>query len=300
MIPPRFRAHDKKFLDGMTVGELTSELVLPIKRDWNELLGLDERRKTHRTVLSHDYGSVTSIILTEMRKKSTLLRIKTDRDVRGAGSYPESDQLGQVAPDSVPVIVDIDKFLQAAVTEVGQRLAVDPLQRDHACPGRRLSRQPRIPGRRQAHAGLGLNIPTLVPNTIKRYLPNARHFSIDDIQSANIPLWVRTTLQLIGTRSVLVAPFVFRDELLGVMGLHYCNRPHHWTETEVKLVEWLAGQVSIGLQYTRLYQKGERGRDHQVDARNLERHQHQDRFQRDHRFRDRRARSNSSRPITAA
>jgi putative radical SAM enzyme (TIGR03279 family) len=62
MIPPHsFRAHDKKFLDGMTVGELTSELVLPIKRDWNELLGLDERRQTHRTVLSHDYGSVTSI-----------------------------------------------------------------------------------------------------------------------------------------------------------------------------------------------------------------------------------------------
>jgi NifB/MoaA-like Fe-S oxidoreductase len=62
MIPPHsFRAHDKKFLDGMTVGELTSDLVLPIKRDWNELLGLDERRQIHRTVLSHDYGSVTSI-----------------------------------------------------------------------------------------------------------------------------------------------------------------------------------------------------------------------------------------------
>jgi putative radical SAM enzyme (TIGR03279 family) len=62
MIPPHsFRAHDHRFLDGMTVGELTSELVLPIKRDWNELLGLDERSQAHRTILSHDYGSVTSI-----------------------------------------------------------------------------------------------------------------------------------------------------------------------------------------------------------------------------------------------
>jgi NifB/MoaA-like Fe-S oxidoreductase len=62
MVPPHsFRAYDQRFLDGMTVGELTSELVLPIKRDWNELLGLDERRKDHRTILSHDYGSVTSI-----------------------------------------------------------------------------------------------------------------------------------------------------------------------------------------------------------------------------------------------
>jgi hypothetical protein len=45
----------------MTVGELASELVLPIKRDWNDLLGLNERQQAHRTVLSHDYGAVTSI-----------------------------------------------------------------------------------------------------------------------------------------------------------------------------------------------------------------------------------------------
>jgi len=62
MIPPHsYREYDQRFLDGMTVGELTSELVLPIKRSWNEVLGLNERQQVHRTVLSHDYGSVTSI-----------------------------------------------------------------------------------------------------------------------------------------------------------------------------------------------------------------------------------------------
>jgi NifB/MoaA-like Fe-S oxidoreductase len=63
MIPPHsYREFDQRFLDGMTVSELTSELVLPIKRGWNEsLLRLDERQQVHRTILSHDYGSVTSI-----------------------------------------------------------------------------------------------------------------------------------------------------------------------------------------------------------------------------------------------
>jgi putative radical SAM enzyme (TIGR03279 family) len=63
MIPPHsYREYDQRFLDGMTVSELTSELVLPIKRGWNELLlRLDERQQVHRTILSHDYGSVTSI-----------------------------------------------------------------------------------------------------------------------------------------------------------------------------------------------------------------------------------------------
>lgn len=62
MIPPHsYREYDSRFLDGMTVSELTAELVLPIKRTWNEVLGLNEEQHAHRTVLSHDYGSVTSV-----------------------------------------------------------------------------------------------------------------------------------------------------------------------------------------------------------------------------------------------
>lgn len=62
MLPPHcFREHDQKFLDGMTVNELVAELVLPVKRNWNEVLGLDESQQTHKTILSHDYGAVTSI-----------------------------------------------------------------------------------------------------------------------------------------------------------------------------------------------------------------------------------------------
>lgn len=62
MLPPHcYREYDQRFLDGMTVSELATELVLPVKRNWNEVLGLHEQQKEHRTVLSHDYGAVTSI-----------------------------------------------------------------------------------------------------------------------------------------------------------------------------------------------------------------------------------------------
>src|SRR5262245_59485915 len=136
--------------------------------------------------------------------------------------------LNRVHPDAVSMI-DIDKLLQAAVTVFGERLAVDRCNVITPSPdgGFRVSHEYR--GDLNLKPGLGLNIPTtLVPlDTIKKYIPRARPYSIDDSHSANIPLWVRKTLQLIGTRSVLVAPFVFRDELLGVMGLHYCHQPHH-------------------------------------------------------------------------
>lgn len=167
--------------------------------------------------------------------------------------------LRRVNPDAASLI-DIEKFLQGAVTEVGERLAVDRCNIITPTPegGYRVSHE--YLGDQRLTPGLGLNIPAkLVPlETINKYLPQARHYSIDDSHSAKIPLWVRTTLQLIGTRSVLVAPFVVRDRLLGVLGLHYCHEPHHWTESEIRLVEWLASQVSIGLQFTQIYQEKER------------------------------------------
>jgi transcriptional regulator with GAF, ATPase, and Fis domain len=167
--------------------------------------------------------------------------------------------LNRVHPDAVSVI-DIDKYLQAIVTEMGQRLEVDRCNVITPSPdgGFRVSHE--YLGDHNLKPGLGLNIPTtLVPlDIIKRYIPRARPYSVDDIQSANIPFWVRKTLQLIGTRSVLVAPFVYRDELLGVLGLHYCHQPHQWSEIEVKLVEWLATQATIGLQFTRLYHEKEK------------------------------------------
>ncbi|NDD62669.1 MAG: DUF512 domain-containing protein [Acidobacteria bacterium] len=62
MIPPHsFREHDRRFLDGMTVGDLAAELVLPVRHSWHEVLGLPEQGRGGRSILSHDYGAVTSI-----------------------------------------------------------------------------------------------------------------------------------------------------------------------------------------------------------------------------------------------
>src|SRR5581483_4879755 len=63
MIPPDcYRKHDLKFLDGMTVGELEVQIGWPVIRSWAEILGLPEAKPhSEFRILSHDYGSVTSI-----------------------------------------------------------------------------------------------------------------------------------------------------------------------------------------------------------------------------------------------
>src|SRR5262249_6351267 len=82
-------------------------------------------------------------------------------------------------PDAESVI-DIDKCVQTAVTEVGQRLAVDRCNVITPSPagGFRVSHE--YLGDATLTPGLGLNIPAaLIPlDTIKKHLPKARHYSI--------------------------------------------------------------------------------------------------------------------------
>jgi Nif-specific regulatory protein len=170
--------------------------------------------------------------------------------------------LKRITP-AITSVINLDKFLQATVTEVGRRLSVDRC--NVVTPARSggfvVSHEYRAD--ESLKPGVGINIPEtfFLGDTIKRLLSQARHYSIDDIETVKLPIWaawVRNTCQLIGTRSVLVAPFIFQDDLLGVMSLHHCRQAHRWTETEVDLVEWLANQISVGLHYTRLYQEKEK------------------------------------------
>jgi two-component system response regulator HydG len=155
-------------------------------------------------------------------------------------------------------VIDVDRFLQATVNEVGARLGVDRV--NIVMPTReggfRVSYEYRADD--QLRSGVGVNIPDyLIPSDrIRDWLPQARPYAVNDTSDA--PIWVRTTCQLIGTRSILIAPFISNNELIGVMGLHYCHQPHVWTEFEIGLVGWLAQQITIGLIYTRLFAEKEK------------------------------------------
>ena len=174
--------------------------------------------------------------------------------------YEARDALVHKINPEINSVIDMDRFLQATVNELGQQLGVDRCTVITPAKEGGFVVSYEYRGNENLKAGAGFHIPNaFIPKeAIYKHLPNVRHYAIDDIAKSDLPLWVRTTCQLIGTRSVLVAPFVFRGELMGVMGLHYTSQPHHWTESEIKMVEWLAAQVSIAIQYTRLYSEKEK------------------------------------------
>lgn len=172
--------------------------------------------------------------------------------------YEAREEIISRVHPSLSSVIDVDRFLSATVTEVGRRLGVDRVNivMPTSEGGFRVSYEYRAD--EQLRSGVGVNIPDyLIPtDRIREWLPQARPYAVNDTSKA--PMWVRTTCQLIGTRSILIVPFVHNNELLGVMGLHYCHAPHTWTDFETGLVGWLAQQITIGLIYTRLYNEKEK------------------------------------------
>ena len=174
--------------------------------------------------------------------------------------YEARDALVKRINPEVNSVIDLDRFLQATVNELGQQLGVDRCTVITPAKDGGFVVSYEYRAHEDLKSGAGFHIPqSFIPkDAIYNRLPQIRHFAIDDIAKSDLPFWVRTTCQLIGTRSVLVAPFVARDELLGVIGLHYTSEPHHWTESEIKMLEWLAAQASIAIQYTQLYDQKEK------------------------------------------
>ena len=112
--------------------------------------------------MQHENGSQSKLIEMYEAREAILNRINSD------ALRPDVS----VVPGSVPSsVIDIDKFLQAAVTELGQRLAVDRCNVITPSPagGFRVSHE--FLGDESLTPGLGLNIPAaLIPlDTIKKY-----------------------------------------------------------------------------------------------------------------------------------
>jgi len=81
---------------------------------------------------------------------------------------------------------------------------------------------------------------------------------VNDSSQDELPKPFDKIINATQTTSLLSIPVKFRDEVLGILGLHYCGKIHEWSQNEITILESLAQDISIGLQYTRLYVKMEK------------------------------------------
>ncbi len=152
-------------------------------------------------------------------------------------------------------VIDVEKFLIATVNELGRMMGVDrcdfmtlgfhfvnsgdgifrveyEYRRDENLPSVLKTAFPVENGHQ-----IGMLGTVVINNTSQDELPKPFDKIVDATQ----------------TTSLLSIPVKFRDEVLGILGLHYCGKIHEWSHDEITILESLAQDISVGLQYTRLY-----------------------------------------------
>jgi len=158
---------------------------------------------------------------------------------------------------TLPHIINLDRFLNAIVSELGRMMNVD------RCDVIQLNSpsELRISHEWRASSDVPSSLGTVIPLNVKQlseHVDLRKPIRLDDISAVGLDQKVRFLAASLGTRSLLVVPVMLGSDVLGLVGLHTTREPREWLDDEVSFLQSIAGQIAIGYQYTRLYTDKER------------------------------------------
>lgn len=164
--------------------------------------------------------------------------------------------LNRINPE-INTAIDLDKFLQATVNELGKMMAVDRCDVMVLRKGSELKIDFEYRANDAIPSSVGFAIPLdfeSLSHSIKLTAP----ITIDDTLAPGRDPLFRQLAQAVCTRSLLVVPIILADELLGLVGFHQCDFVRQWVPGEVQFVESIARHIAVGYKYTRIYQEKEK------------------------------------------
>lgn len=151
----------------------------------------------------------------------------------------------------LPTTIDLERFLNVVVSEIGRMLQADRCDLLQLNTGGELiiSHEWRV--NKKIPSSLGTKIPFDTADLAERF-DITRTVRINDTQKLE-----DKTLQFftraLAIRSMLIIPISLKGEVLGLLGLHDTKHPRVWLDEEVEFLESIARQLAIGYQYTSLY-----------------------------------------------
>lgn len=82
-----------------------------------------------------------------------------------------------------------------------------------------------------------------------------RIYTVDDIQTAEIPPCLREFMQEFEVKAKLAVPILIKAKFWGLLVAHQCTNPRHWSSFEIDLLGQLADQIGIALAQAELLEQ---------------------------------------------
>lgn len=167
------------------------------------------------------------------------------------------------------VTKELGEALSACRCEIAQPRAEGPLvvTHEHHSPdleqmiglniyGDKIDFDPALGAELKTHAVLGIDLSRLGDtndsrdNTTVKDSPLA---VIEDVANDSRTIPFRGFLSLVGSQSLIAAPLLNEDRLLGLLMVHQCRQSRSWKAEDVGLVAAIADQVSIAISHAQLF-----------------------------------------------
>ena len=151
----------------------------------------------------------------------------------------------------LPTDIDLERFLNVVVSEVGRMLRADRCDLLQLSDGKDLVISHEWRKDKSVPRSQGTTIPFDAQKLAER-LDVTKPIRINDIsriKDATLKFFAKA----LGTRSLLIIPIMLSGKPLGLLGLHDTHEPRVWLDEEITFLESIARHLAIGYQYTSLY-----------------------------------------------
>jgi transcriptional regulator with GAF, ATPase, and Fis domain len=151
----------------------------------------------------------------------------------------------------LPTNIDLERFLNVIVSEIGRMLEADRCDLLQLIEGKELRISHEWRKDRSVPKSEGTAIPIDVQKMAERY-DLTKPIRINDTSKAKDKT-LKFFAKALETRSLLIIPIIFKEKVMGLLGLHDTHSPREWLDEEVSFLESIARQLAVGYQYTSMY-----------------------------------------------
>ncbi len=151
----------------------------------------------------------------------------------------------------LPTDIDLERFLNVVVSEVGRMLHADRCDLLQLSEGQDLVIRHEWRRDKSVPKSEGTTIPFDATKLAERF-DLTKPIQINDTSVAKDPT-LKFFAKALDTRSLLVIPIMLNGTVLGLLGLHDTSKPRKWLDEEVAFLGSIARQLAVGYQYTSLY-----------------------------------------------
>lgn len=156
-------------------------------------------------------------------------------------------RLARDFPDSI----DIERFLNVVVSEIGRMLEADRCDVLQLNEGSQLVISHEWRKNDSIPSSKGTTIPFDI-GTLNEKFNISVPVRINDTKQSKDPT-LKFFTKALETRSLLIIPIKQGEQTIGLLGLHDTKFPRIWLDEEVAFLESIAQQLAIGYQYTNLF-----------------------------------------------